>query len=67
MQYYFILNYKPKETGVETKQLIKELIDKIEDIKFDPEPQYDEILSNIPIHQREQLLHHLKMLTVNNQ
>ena len=47
---------------METKQLIKELVDRIEDQKFDPEPQYDAVLTNISIAQRELLLNQLKMV-----
>ena len=51
---------------METKQLIKELVARIEDQKFDPEPQYDAVLSDTSIANRELLLKELKMVLNEN-
>ena len=60
------LNLQQKDNGVETKQLIKELVARIEDQKFDPEPQYDAVLSDTSIANRELLLKELKMVLNEN-
>lgn len=50
-----------------TQYHIDELIKLIEDQKFDPEPQYDAVLSNISIAEREMLLHYLKLAYAKHQ
>ena len=43
-----------------TKEIVKIMIDRIEDFEHDPEPQYDELLEQLPIHVRQQLKYALE-------